>query len=59
MEGGLVSPCWCMCIVSHGYGGLGGSRDGGGGWYACWTMLGRVFCISGDDGALPVCEVIQ
>ena len=22
-----------MCVVSHGYGGLGGGRDGGGGQY--------------------------
>ena len=26
-----------MCVVSHGHGGLGGGRDGGGGWYACGT----------------------
>ena len=23
-----------MCVVSHGYGGLGGGMDGGGEWYA-------------------------
>ena len=28
---------WCMCVVSHGHGGLGGYRDGGGGWYAFGT----------------------
>ena len=32
-----------MCVVSYGYGGLGGGRDGGGGWYACGTM-GLVAC---------------
>ena len=26
-----------MCVVSHGDGGFGGVRDGGGGWYACGT----------------------
>ena len=29
-EGGGVSHSWCMSVVSHGYGGLGGGRDGGG-----------------------------
>ena len=34
-----------MCVVCHGYGGLGGGRDGGGGWYACETNLrGLVAC---------------
>ena len=28
MEGGRVSHSWCMGVVSHGYGGLGGGRDG-------------------------------
>ena len=40
MEGGRVCRSWCMCVVSHGYGGLGWVRDGGGGWYACGTMPG-------------------
>ena len=31
-----VGGCWYMYVVSHGYVGLGGGRDGGGGWYACW-----------------------
>ena len=31
VEGGRVSHSWCMCVVSHGNGGLGGSMDGGGG----------------------------
>ena len=26
-----------MCVASHGYGGLGGGRDGGDGCYACRT----------------------
>ena len=52
VEGGRVSHCWCMCIVSHGYGGLGGGKDEGGGWYACgikpwgWTNVGRCRSIS-------------
>ena len=28
VEGGRVSHNWCMCVVSHGYGGLCGGRDG-------------------------------
>ena len=31
VEGGRVSHSWCMCVVSHGYDGVGGSTDGGGG----------------------------
>ena len=31
VEGRRVSHSWCMCVVSHGYGGLGGGRDEGGG----------------------------
>ena len=31
MEGVQVSHTWCMCVVGHGYGGLGWCRDGGGG----------------------------
>ena len=46
-----------MCVISHGYGGLCGDRDGGGGWYACGTN--GVGCMSGDAGALPMCEVIH
>ena len=33
-----------MCVVGHGYGGLGGDMDGGGGWYACGTSQGVVAC---------------
>ena len=52
MEGRRASHRWCMCVVYHGYGEFGGSRDG---------MLagqsqgdGRM---TGDAGARPVCEV--
>ena len=44
VEGGRVSHSWCMGVVSHGYGRLGGGSDGGGGWYACWIKLGVVTC---------------
>ena len=43
VEGGRVSHSWCMSVVSHGYGVLGGVRDGGGEWYACRTKP-RVTC---------------
>ena len=36
-EGGQDSYSWCMCVGSHGYCGLVGGRDGGGGWYSCET----------------------
>ena len=26
MNGGQVSHNWCMCVVSHGYGEVGGGR---------------------------------
>ena len=32
LEGGPVNHSWCMGVVSHSYGGLGGGRDGGGSW---------------------------
>ena len=38
VEGGLISHSWCMCVVGHGCGGLGGGREVGGGWYACGTQ---------------------
>ena len=28
----MLGRRWCMCVVSHSYGGLGGGRGGGGGW---------------------------
>ena len=39
-EGVRVSLSWCMCVVSHDCGGLGGGRGGVGGWYACGTHPG-------------------
>ena len=34
-----------MCVVGHGYGELGGVRNGGGGYYACGTKTeGCVAC---------------
>ena len=34
-----------MGVVSHGYGGLGGGMDGGGGWYAYRALpRGLVAC---------------
>ena len=35
MEGGRVDGSWLMGVVSHGYGGLGGGRNGGGAWHVC------------------------
>ena len=32
VERGRVSHSWCLGVVSHGYDGLGGDRDGDGGW---------------------------
>ena len=34
MEGERASYSWCVCVVRHGYGGLGEGMNGGGGWYA-------------------------
>ena len=48
-----------MCVVIHGYGGLGGCTVGGGGWYACMTMPRGVGRMSGDAGAFPECKVIH
>ena len=45
-----------MCVASHGYGGLGGDRDGGRGWDACGTKPGGML---GDAVALPQCEVMR
>ena len=60
MEGGRVSHCWHICVVSYGYGGLGGGRYGGGGWNACRAKPGEgVGRMSGDINALPECEVIH
>ena len=40
MGDGRVIHSWWMGAVSHGYGGFGGGRDGGGGRHACGTKLG-------------------
>ena len=32
VDGGRVNRSCCIGIVSHGYDGLGGGRDGGDGW---------------------------
>ena len=46
VKGGRVSHSWCMCVISHGYGGFGGGRGGGVGWYACGTKpRGLVACL--------------
>ena len=50
-----------MCEVGHGYGGLSGGRDGGGGWYAFvtrsggWEHVGRCHVISCQEMS---CHVI-
>ena len=56
-EGGRVSHSWCMCVVDHGYGGLGWGKDGGGGLYACRKKANGDDRMLGDTGALPECEV--
>ena len=51
-----------MCVVSHGYGWLGGGRDG---WYTCGTKPGGGRMsgdagggrMSGDAGALLQSEI--
>ena len=53
---GRVSHSWCMCVASHGHGGLGGGWDGG--WYVCGTKPG-VGRMSGDAGEPTKCEVIH
>ena len=37
VEDGRVSHSLSICVVDHVHSGLGGGRDGGGGWYACGT----------------------
>ena len=39
VEDERVSRSWCMCVVSHGYGGFGWGSDGGVGFYACGKCL--------------------
>ena len=40
-EGGRVTYSWGVCAVGRGYGGIGGARDGGGGWHASGTKPGE------------------
>ena len=56
VEGIQVSHSWWMCVISHGYGGFGGDRDGDG-MHAGESQ--RVGCMSGDAGVIPKCEVIH
>ena len=58
VEGGQVSYSWCVCVVSHDSGMLGGAGmevvDG--------VHAGQcqgVVHISRDAGALPACKVIH
>ena len=46
----------CMCVVSHGYGGLGGVRDEGGEWYACRTKPSGLVAYLEFAGVLPECQ---
>ena len=60
MEGGRVSYSWCVCLVGHRYGGMGGGRNGAGGYHACGRkIVCEVSHMSGDAGAHPECEVIN
>ena len=49
MDGRLGNHSWCMGVVSNGYVGLDGGRDGGGGRLSCGRKpaVGRM---SGDAG---------
>ena len=58
MQGGRVNHSWCMCVVLNAHGGMGGNRDGDGGWYVCGTKPGGSR-MTGDAGALPEYKVIQ
>ena len=42
LEGSRVRLNCRIGVVNHGYGGLCGCWDGGGGWYACGTKPGRL-----------------
>ena len=57
MEGGWVNHRLDMGLVRRRYGGLGGDKDGGGGWEACGTKAGGNGHISGDAGAHSNSEV--
>ena len=54
-----VSYSWCIFVVSHGYGGVGGGRNGGGGRFVCGSQSWGIRRMSGDAGSLPVCVVID
>ena len=43
VRGGRDSHSWCMCVVGHGYGWLGGGWDGGGGWHVYIYAIVAVF----------------
>ena len=50
VEGERVGHSRCNSVVSHGYGGLVGGSDGGGGWYACRTNpWGLIACRSNEQ----------
>ena len=48
VEGGRVSHSGCMCVVSNGYGGLGGGRDDmhAGQSQGGWSNVGRCWSTS-------------
>ena len=57
VEDGRDSHCWCMCVVSDGYGRLGGGCDGGGGWFACRTKTKGLLECRQMIPRFPTCEV--
>ena len=42
-----------MCVVNHDYGGLGGGRDGGSGWYADGTKPRGLFACQNMSEHFP------
>ena len=60
MKRGRVSHSWCMCVVGHGYGGLGGGRDGvvdgmhAGQGQGGWLHVGRCRSISRVQSDTPM-----
>ena len=57
VEGGRISDCWCMCVVCHGYGGLGGDRDRIGGRVCMWGVAKGVYRMLGDSRVFSECDV--
>ena len=53
VDDGRVNHSWCMGVISHGYGGLGGGRVGGGDRQACGTKTEAVGRLSAEDGVIP------